>query len=136
MTIQVISDDPNLLTNSFIKTIQTEKIISGITGIPAPYKKILIHKKKQAATMSIVRKVLVVGSTGATGKHVVRMLLERGDTEVVAVARSEEKLVGLVNPDNVNDENMKNLVVKETTIANMALEELKGLVNESSAVVR
>lgn len=85
--------------------------------------------------MSTIRKVLVVGSTGATGKHVVRMLLERGDTEVVAVARSKEKLVGLVNPGNVNDEKMKNLDVKETTIANMALEELKGLVKECSAVV-
>jgi len=85
--------------------------------------------------MSTIRKVLVVGSTGATGKHVVRMLLERGDTEVVAVARSKEKLLGLVNPENINDEKMKNLDVKETTIASMALEELRGLVNECSAVV-
>ena len=86
--------------------------------------------------MSTVRKVLVVGSTGATGKHVVRMLLERGDTEVVAVARSKEKLMGLVNPENTNDEKMKNLDVKETTIASMALEELRGLLKECSAVVR
>jgi len=85
--------------------------------------------------MSTVRKVLVVGSTGATGKHVVRMLLERGDTEVVAVARSKEKLMGLVNPENTNDEKMKNLDVKETTIASMALEELRGLLKECSAVV-
>lgn len=85
--------------------------------------------------MSAVRKVLVVGSTGATGNHVVRMLLERGDTEVVAVARSKEKLMGLVNPGNTNDEKMKNLDVKETTIASMALEELRGLVKECSAVV-
>jgi len=84
---------------------------------------------------STIRKVLVVGSTGATGKHVVRMLLERGDTEVVAVARSKEKLMGLVNPENTNDEKMKNLVVKETTIANIALEELRGLIKECSAVV-
>jgi len=85
--------------------------------------------------MNILRKVLVIGSTGATGKHVVRMLLERGDTEVVAVARSKNKLMGLVNPDNVNDDKMKNLSVKETTIANMPLEELRSLVKGCSAVV-
>lgn len=85
--------------------------------------------------MSILRKILVVGSTGATGNHIVRMLLERGDTQVVAVARSKEKLMGLVNPGNAYDDKMKNLAVKETTIANMAPEELSGLLKECSAVV-
>lgn len=85
--------------------------------------------------MSIVRKVLVVGSTGATGNHVVRMLLERGDTNVVAVARSEEKLMGIVNPGDVDDEKIKNLDVKETTVASMAVDELTSLVKGCSAVV-
>jgi hypothetical protein len=84
---------------------------------------------------NIVRKVLVAGSTGATGKHVVRMLLERGDTEVIAVARSKEKLSGLVNPGNEIDDKMKNLVVKEASIGSMAIDELKSLVEGCSAVV-
>jgi len=83
-----------------------------------------------------LRKVLVIGSTGATGKHVVRMLLERGDTEVIAVARSKDKLTGLINPENEIDDKMKNLVIKEASVGSMAVDELKSLVKRCSAVVR
>lgn len=51
------------------------------------------------------------------------------------MARSKEKLIGLVNPGNEIDDKMKNLVVREASIGSMAIEELKSLVEGCSAVV-
>lgn len=81
---------------------------------------------------SIIHKVFVVGSTGATGKHVVRMLLDRGDTEVVAVARSRDKLMGLLNLDETR---VSNLTVKEASIGSLSADELKELTEGCSAAV-
>lgn len=78
-------------------------------------------------------KILVVGSTGATGKHVVQMLLDRGDTEVVAIARSQDKLMGLLQ--NSKRRSIKNLTVKEAGIGNMTVDELKTLTEGCTAVV-
>merc|ERR1719432_423012 len=76
-------------------------------------------------------KVLVVGSTGATGKHVVKYLLARGDTEVVALTRSEKRLMGLLNLQNETS----NLRVKEASIGQMTQDELKELTEGCTAVV-
>lgn len=78
-------------------------------------------------------KVLVVGSTGATGKHVVQMLLDRGDTEVVALARSQEKLMGLLGTGQ--EKFIKNLVVKEASITEMTDAQIKDLTEGCTAVV-
>lgn len=81
---------------------------------------------------AIAHKVFVAGSTGATGKHVVKLLLERGDTQVVAMARSKEKLMGVLDLKEGED---SNLVVKEASIGNLSLEELKKATEGCSAVV-
>lgn len=82
---------------------------------------------------NITHTILVVGSTGATGKHVVQMLLDRGDTKVVAVARSESKLKGLLR--NGEQTNIKNLDIKESSIGQMSVDELKDLTKECTAIV-
>ena len=79
-------------------------------------------------------KILVVGSTGATGKHVVQMLLDRGDTEVIAVARSTDKLMGLMR--NGKEQSVQNLTVKEAGISKLTGDELKVLTEGCTAVVR
>jgi len=93
-------------------------------------------------------KVLVVGATGATGKHVVRVLLDRGDTTVVAVTRSKEKLMDLLlklnddddakdKDDDANEKKKRenNLIVKEAAIADLSPEELKALTEGCNAIV-
>lgn len=81
---------------------------------------------------SEIHKVIVIGSTGATGKYVVNMLLDRGDTKVVAVARSKKKLIGLLS--RKDDENRK-LIVKEASIIDVTVNELRELVEGSTAIV-
>ena len=83
---------------------------------------------------NITHTILVVGSTGATGKHVVQMLLDRGDTKVVAVARSESRLKGLLR--NGEEKSIQNLDVKEASIGQMSVDEIKDLTKGCSAVVR
>lgn len=81
-------------------------------------------------------KVLVVGSTGATGKHVVQMLLDRGDTEVTAITRSKDRLMGLLK--NGEEKSMNNLTVVEGGIQEMSIDYLKTLCTTAgcTAVVR
>lgn len=81
---------------------------------------------------STANKVLVVGATGATGKHVVRYLLERGGTTVVALVRSKEKLMGLLKLD---EEKRSNLIVKEAAISDLGTEELKEITEGCGAIV-
>lgn len=80
---------------------------------------------------SAIHKVFVAGATGATGKHVVKELLDRGDSVVVAVARSKEKLLGLL--DRTDDD--KNLIIKEASVGSLTPDELKDLTKDCSAVV-
>jgi len=82
---------------------------------------------------NITHTILVVGSTGATGKHVVQMLLDRGDTKVVAVARSESRLKGLLR--NGEEKSIQNLNVKEASIGQMSVDEIKDLTKGCSAVI-
>jgi uncharacterized protein YbjT (DUF2867 family) len=77
------------------------------------------------------KKVVVVGATGATGKHVVQMLLDKGH-QVVAVARSKEKMLSLLAPKDYG----VNLVVKEASIMDLSAQELKDLTEGCKAVVR
>uniref|UniRef100_A0A7S4AX65 NAD(P)-binding domain-containing protein n=2 Tax=Pseudo-nitzschia australis TaxID=44445 RepID=A0A7S4AX65_9STRA len=85
------------------------------------------------SSSAIINKVLIVGATGATGNHVARMLLDRGDTTVVAVARSKGKLMDLLKIDDNKEE--PNLIVKETTILDMAPQELTEITEGCGAIV-
>eukprot|EP00534_Pseudo-nitzschia_fraudulenta_P016458 CAMPEP_0201251800 /NCGR_PEP_ID=MMETSP0852-20130820/66544_1 /ASSEMBLY_ACC=CAM_ASM_000632 /TAXON_ID=183588 /ORGANISM="Pseudo-nitzschia fraudulenta, Strain WWA7" /LENGTH=380 /DNA_ID=CAMNT_0047551419 /DNA_START=196 /DNA_END=1339 /DNA_ORIENTATION=- len=89
------------------------------------------------ATPPMAHKVLVFGATGATGKHVVRKLLDRGDTTVVAVARSKEKMVGLLkkDADKEEDETNENLVVEELALTDLSPKNFDELTEGCSAVV-
>ena len=64
--------------------------------------------------MVSAKRILVAGATGATGKHVVQMLLNKGQT-VVAVARSEEKMMSLLQQKDYGDK----LTVKEVSISDL-----------------
>jgi putative NADH-flavin reductase len=98
--------------------------------------------------MVSLRKVLVVGATGATGKHVVQMLLDRGDTTVVALVRSKGKMMNMLNlDDGNNDEKNKNknknknkkidnLILEEAAIAELGNDKLQDLTKGCQAVVR
>jgi uncharacterized protein YbjT (DUF2867 family) len=82
-------------------------------------------------TASSSRKVVVVGATGATGKHVVQMLLDGGH-QVIACARSKEKMLSLL----VQKDYGHNLVVKEASIADLSAQDLTDLTQGCDAVVR
>lgn len=73
----------------------------------------------------------VLGATGATGKHVVQILLDRGH-QVVAVARSKEKMLSLL----VQKVYGVSLVVHEASIMHLSAKELEDMTAGCSAVVR
>jgi short-subunit dehydrogenase len=81
-----------------------------------------------------MKKVLVVGATGATGKYVVNFLLNKGHN-VVAVARSEETLMSLLLAQT-KDDYSRNLTVKELSISLCSPFEIQGLTEGCDAVVR
>lgn len=71
--------------------------------------------------------VLVLGATGATGRHVVNHLIKNGH-EVVALVRSERKLLDLVGDH-------ENLKILEGTALSVSDEDLKSILEECTAVV-
>ena len=77
------------------------------------------------------KRVLVVGATGATGKHVVQMLLDQGQT-VVAVARSEEKMKSLLRQEDYGDK----LIVRELSLSDLTPQQFQELTQGCDAVVR
>lgn len=77
------------------------------------------------------KKVLVVGATGATGKHVVQCLLDKGHN-VVAVARSQEKMMSLLTQKDYS----KNLTVEELSISDLSPSQSQELTKGCDAVVR
>lgn len=82
---------------------------------------------------SIIRKVLVVGATGATGKNVVRMLLDRGDTSVVTVVRSEGKLKSLLNIGGEKEE--PNLAIKEASISELTANDFEEIAKGCDVII-
>jgi short-subunit dehydrogenase len=81
------------------------------------------------------KRVLVVGATGATGKHVVQFLLNQGH-HVVAVARSEEKMMSLLSSTQNKDEYSQNLTVKELSLSVSSPADIQGLTGGCNAIVR
>lgn len=71
--------------------------------------------------------------TIATGKHVVRMLLDKGDTTVVAVTRSSARLLGLLNTTDDTDDN---LMVREiASLSDLTETDLSELTDGCTAIV-
>jgi len=103
---------------------------------PSPHKKnniflfltILISYYTQIVMSS---KIFVVGATGATGKHVVQMLLDEGNT-VITVVRSKDTLVSLLKEGNNYGDRLQ---VKEAAILDLSHDELVSLTAGCSAVV-
>lgn len=81
--------------------------------------------------MADFKTVLIVGATGATGKHVVQILLDQGHA-VKVVARSKERMLSLLNG---NQDKNDRLEVKEAAILDLTQSELNELVKDCDAVV-
>jgi len=89
--------------------------------------------------------VLVVGATGATGRHVVHQLLQQG-RPVKVIVRSEERMMSLLQEiDESYDDSTKKvsekdyqtlLTVKEASLLDLTEQELSEQVQDSMAVVQ
>jgi putative NADH-flavin reductase len=86
--------------------------------------------ESEAMTSDSAKKVLVVGATGATGKHVVQMLLDKGQ-KVHAIARSKDKMLSLLKEIDYGD----NLSVTEASVLDLTKEQLKDQTKDCQAVV-
>mmetsp|Transcript_34696 Transcript_34696/g.49255 ORF Transcript_34696/g.49255 Transcript_34696/m.49255 type:complete len:242 (-) Transcript_34696:1237-1962(-) len=84
----------------------------------------MADKSKQMKT------ILVVGATGATGRFVVQMLLDKGQ-KVQIIARSKERMMEMLRKDNYDDR----LIVKEGAILDVPDDELKDIVFGCDAVI-
>jgi nucleoside-diphosphate-sugar epimerase len=78
-------------------------------------------------------KVLVVGATGATGKHVVQMLLDNKNLSVKVICRSKEKLMELLKEDQ--DYYEDRLSVTEAPVLDLSDAQLKEQTQDCQAVV-
>ncbi|CAJ1932515.1 unnamed protein product [Cylindrotheca closterium] len=76
-------------------------------------------------------KVLVVGATGATGKHVVQMMLDQGHA-VIALVRSKESMLSKLNDKT---KNIDRLEISEGSITQMKHEQLVELTKDCDYVV-
>jgi uncharacterized protein YbjT (DUF2867 family) len=76
-------------------------------------------------------KVLVVGATGATGKHVVQMLLDKGQN-VHVIARSKENMLGLLKKQDYGDR----LTITEASLLDLKDEEISEKTKDCKAIVR
>jgi nucleoside-diphosphate-sugar epimerase len=79
-------------------------------------------------------KVLVVGATGATGKHVVQMLLDK-NLSVKVICRSKEKLMGLLLLKEDQDYYGDRLSVTEAPVLDLTDAQLKEHTQDCQAVV-
>lgn len=77
------------------------------------------------------KSILVLGGTGATGKHVIKQLLENGKS-VKAIVRSKEKLISLL-PEELQGNN--GLTIVESTVLEMSDEELTSITRGCEAIV-
>jgi nucleoside-diphosphate-sugar epimerase len=75
-------------------------------------------------------KVLVVGATGATGKHVVQILLDKGQN-VHVIARSKEKMLGLLKEQDYGDR----LTITEGSLLDLKDEEISEKTKDCQAIV-
>jgi len=91
----------------------------------------------QETTTMPLSPVLVVGASGATGRHVVRQLLEQG-REVRAIVRSKERMLSYLREDAGDDGGVPNgdrLVMTEASLLDLSDADLEGQVRGTGAVV-
>lgn len=81
---------------------------------------------------TMAKTVLVVGATGATGKHVVQQLLDKNHN-VKAVVRSKERMEGLLTADATTYGDRLSLT--EGSLLDLSDDEMKSLVQGTDAVV-
>jgi nucleoside-diphosphate-sugar epimerase len=81
------------------------------------------------ANMKSVTTTLVIGATGATGRHVVQMLLDRGQ-KVRTIARSKERMEMLLEGDFGD-----RLIISEASILDLSQSKLDELTSGCDAVV-
>lgn len=74
--------------------------------------------------------VLVVGATGATGSHVVQMLLDKG-YHVTVIVRSKSSMLEKIK----STDNIKHLLIHEAPILDIPEQELAELTNDCKAIV-
>jgi len=81
--------------------------------------------------------VLVIGSTGATGKHVVSQLLQKGHN-VRTIARSKDRILSLLDDivPNTSTTYSKNLQVVEAAILDLSDEDIQKQVDGVDAIVQ
>jgi putative NADH-flavin reductase len=91
---------------------------------------VLIFLTPEIVSAAMASKIFIVGATGATGKHVVQMMLEKGNN-VVAVARSKDTLMGHLKKNDYGDR----LQIHEASLLDLSDEELTSLTKDCSAVV-
>ena len=91
---------------------------------------------KTSSDKTMTTKTLVVGSTGATGKHVVLQLLQQSHS-VHAIARSKQRLLDLLDEIVPKSSTLysKQLQVTEASISDMSDDELKEITKDVDAVV-
>jgi putative NADH-flavin reductase len=90
------------------------------------------HEEATCNSAMNTKTVLVVGATGATGKHVVQQLLDKGH-KVKAVVRSKERMEGLLSSDA--SKYGERLSLTEASLLDLTDDELESLVEGTNAVV-
>lgn len=88
-------------------------------------------EERVADSVSPPSKVLVVGASGATGKHVVQMLLDKGQ-RVQVIARSKEKMLSILSD---GDYGVDNLSITEGSLLDLTDEQLEEQTQDCQAVV-
>lgn len=79
----------------------------------------------------MTKSILVLGGTGATGRHVVSQLLEKGHN-VRSIVRSKERLIALL-PEELRDND--NLTIIESTVLSMSNDELVKVITGCQVVI-
>jgi putative NADH-flavin reductase len=90
------------------------------------------HEEATCNSAMNTKTVLVVGATGATGKHVVQQLLDKGHN-VKAVVRSKERMEGILSSDA--SKYGERLSLTEASLLDLTDDELESLVEGTNAVV-
>jgi putative NADH-flavin reductase len=90
------------------------------------------HEEATCNSAMNTKTVLVVGATGATGKHVVQQLLDKGH-KLKAVVRSKERMDGLLSSDA--SKYGESLSLTEASLLDLTDDELESLVEGTNAVV-
>lgn len=95
---------------------------------------VLAHSASEAVCDTDNMSTLVVGATGATGKHVVKILLDRNEP-VRVVVRYKERMEDLLKEMKVKEESMKLLSITEASLLDLSDDELQEQVKGTKAVV-